>query len=421
MSEMMRRALNKQLEKMGLTLGICCGAGSSCQVYKVYKAKTGLLYGAAKVSLFSDDENISSATDVVEDNRHAMLKETEMMRLLSREPNVVTMLQDLQTFRVQGREYGFFIMEPLASMTESEEILRSWIRTYGVKTVLAYIGFGIASALNAAYSKNKSFSHRDIKTSNLFVKLTPDLSLSRYSFKLADFGISNASVEAATHDVNIRNRLDLFRCPDAIPSIHSDIYSLGCVLGYYGNFPFNDFPGSRTAADYGKVGQLIEKMLSRNKSDRPSLEECMKVFGDFISGYEDRMCADERVSSAAIQKLNAGKTDGFTLPQDSIKAKRYCGIRDWLRSDRKSASLNFSAAGDTISRFYLASIDVQDGNPKAVQQLLQLRKELDGRRCHLIFDNILALLFGLGYPLNKWEQATAIAVLSRADEAFTFY
>ena len=422
MNEKMRRALNAQLERDGLMLGVCCGAGSFCQVYKIYEKKTGALYGVAKVAPFSDDENIPSATAVVADNRHAMIKETEMLRSLSREPNVVTMRQDLRTFRVQGKEYGFFIMEPLASMTESEEILRMWISTYGVKTVMAYMGFAIASALNAAYSKNNSFSHRDIKTSNLFVRLTPDLCMTRKSFKLGDYGISNSSVAAATHEVNIRNRQDPFRCPDAIQSIHSDVYSLACVMAYYGNIGFNDVPGSRSTADYGKVGEIIEKMLSRNKSDRPSLAECLKVFGEFISEYETRMHNDERVSSAAIQKLNAGKTDVFALPQDSVKAKRYCGVRDWLRGDRKSARMNLSAEGDTISRFYLASIDAQEGNRKAAQErLLQLRKELDGQRCHPVFDNILALLLSIGYPLNKWEHATALAVLSRADGSFTFY
>ena len=420
MGERMLRALGAQLEKDGLLLGVRCGAGSFCNVYKVYEKETGLLYGVAKVAPFSDDDSVSSATAVVADNKHAMLKETDILRHNAREPYIVSLKQDVRVFRAQGRQYGYFIMEPLASLTESEEIINGWIRTYGAKIVLAYLGYAVCSALAAVHAKNRAFSHRDVKTSNIFVRLTPNLCLSKTSFKLGDFGICSNSEKAATYSVNIRNRQDPFRSPDLIPSIESDVYSLACVMAYYGGMPFNGFSGSRSASDYGRIGRCIEQMLSADKQERPTLKTCMEVFGEVISKYEKKINEDEKVCSSAIQRLNAGKTDVFVLPQNAVQGQRLCGIRDWLRGDTKAARMNFSTAGDTISRFYIVSMDAQEGNFKAaLDGALQLRQELDEKRNHPVFDNIVALLYSLGYPLNKLDQATASAVLSRADGTFT--
>lgn len=416
-------ALNKQLRKDGLKLGVSCGFGSFGDVYKVYKADTGELFGVVKAAEFSDDE-VENARDLVANADHAMRKETEIMKILARVPNAVSIKKDIQTFRKNGKIFGYFVMEPLISLQEADFIISAWIKTYGVLPVLAFLGYGISSALFAACNQNKVFSHRDIKPQNIFLLLTPTLCLSRNTFKLGDFGISNYSAVAATHGEDVRNRQDVFRYPvsDGIPTIKSDIYSLGCVIAYYANIPFNDMSGSKSFSDYGKIGMCVEKMLLHDKSARPSPEECMKVFSEEISKYEKKIRNDELVCETTIRKLNEGRTE-ISLPQDKEKAKRYSGIRDWLRGDLKSAKINLSSApNDAISQFYLASLDVKAGKKEsALKRLLDLRTSLENHRCHPIYDNVLALLFSLDYPLSRWEKATAAAVLQRDDNSFTFY
>lgn len=425
------KKLRNVMAKQNLTLGICCGEGSFGRVYKLYDS-TGALYGVVKAALFDDDAVAPIKENVVANQRHSLTKEFMVLSQLSRCTHNVRLKQSgltsmkaeprtLPTFWVEKNEAGYFIEEALISLTQADELMHNWIDAYGIAPVIGYLGYSISSALSAAQKKWPGFSHRDIKPSNIFLRLTVATCMNENVFVLGDYGICNTSPDALTASANIRNREDEFRYPDAIPTIESDVYSLGCVLAYYAGMPFNEWKGNKTASDLGDIGRFIEKMLSAEKKNRPTIQECLSMFAGVMDLYKGKISQDEKTCSAAIEAFNVGNPNYSGTPLDRVKAHRYNGISRYLCGDIVAAKAEFEAAADTISRFYLASMEASEGKTNAVvDSLLSLKNALEESKSSAVYDFIIVQLYILGYPLNTNEQATAKTVLMRNNEVFSF-
>ena len=326
----------------------------------------------------------------------------------------------LPTFSDGGQEAGYFIEEGLISLAQAGEVITAWIDAYGIAPVIGYLGYAIISALQTAQKKWSGFSHRDIKPSNIFLRLTISMCMNEDSFVLGDYGICNTSPDCLTASANIRNTDD-FRYPDMFPSVESDIYSLGCVLAHFSDMSYNSRRGNKKASDLGDIGLFIAKMLSPEKKDRPTLDECAAMFARVKALYNDKISQDEQICASTISAFNAGNPKAAGRPLDKVKAHRYNGIEKYLAGDLIAARAEFNAAGDAISEFYLASMAASDGNTvAAVEKLLELKNSLNDAKCHPIYDHVLALLYGLGQHLRTDERATARAVLMRSDKMFSF-
>ena len=433
MNRSFEKKLRNVMAKQNLTLGICCGEGSFGRVYKLYDSD-GALYGVVKAALF-DDERVAVAPikeNVVVNHRHSLTKEYMVLSQLSRCTHTVglkksssiqigTETGSLPTFRVDGYEAGYFIEEALISLSQAEELMSNWIDAYGIAPVIGYLGYSISSALNVAQKKWPGFSHRDIKPSNIFLRLTTSMCMNESTFVLGDYGICNTSLDALTAAANIRNREDEFRYPDVIPSIESDVYSLGCVLAYYAGMSFNEWKGSKTASDLGDIGRFIKKMLSVEKEGRPTIQECISMFAGVMDLYKGKIKQDERICVAAIDSFNAGNPNYVVTPLDRVKVYRYNGISHYLRGDIVAAKADFEAAGDTFSKFYLASLEVYEGKTNTfIESLLRLKDMLNESKNNPVYDYILAQLYCIGCQLNINEQATARTVLLRGNESYSY-
>jgi NIMA (never in mitosis gene a)-related kinase len=150
-------------------------------------------------------------------------------------------------------------------------------------------------SLALKHMHDKNVLHRDIKTQNVFLtKRQESGSTSLSTVKIADFGISkvlDSHTALARTQVGTPYYLSPEICQKQSYSSPSDIWALGCVLyelcALHVPFEANDLqklmdkivrtPASRIPPTYTRdLGDLVNEMLSRNASQRPTAEKVLQ-------------------------------------------------------------------------------------------------------------------------------------------------
>ena len=204
-------------------------------------------------------------------------------------PNIVKLLDFGHT-----NDYYFLAMEYLEGKT-----LQQIIDETGAvdENETAFIAHEIARALQTL--ENHKVVHRDIKPINIMIVKNGDV-------KLIDFGLARSILDDTITMDGIFKGTPQFAAPEIIRmesevDISADIFSLGATLFYLasnekpfsGENPYKVFQNRlkeipRPLRDVVpsisfQFSQLIDKMLSTNKKNRPSLDEVVSVTNKIIT------------------------------------------------------------------------------------------------------------------------------------------
>jgi eukaryotic-like serine/threonine-protein kinase len=222
-------------------------------------------------------------------------------------PNIV----DVFAFGKTDDGRSYLVMEWLQGENLRERMGRSDIELRDACRIVRTL----ARALEATH--DKGVIHRDLKPDNVFLV---DVHKDRPNVKLLDFGIAKLSMNPQRDIQTATGQLvgtPHYMAPEQArgrpADARSDIYSLGCVAFEMltGELPFmatSDLdvlakvaavepapPPSKFATVPAELDRLVERMLSKNPDDRPSLIEVAAVFERF-----ETLPVRERASTSQV-------------------------------------------------------------------------------------------------------------------------
>lgn len=244
----------------------------------VYRAKKGnLIYAIKVIEMKKQNDN-----DICRN-------ETEMLKALESQ----FAINYIEDFTVGNK---FYIVTEFY-----EQNLKSYLRKH--KSNLSInekkeIVLALCEAVEFIHSKG--IIHRDIKPENIFIK-GPD------KIKIGDFGLAKIAGlkcgKAGTF---------LFMAPEVLLrqpySFPADIWSLGVTIYYilYDNYPFNSpFPKEileehkqkiEFLKGQGKLGEIIQKILTFEAEKRPKIDDLCKIFKDFFYSPDETKGSSENLN-----------------------------------------------------------------------------------------------------------------------------
>ncbi|KAM5574033.1 hypothetical protein ABKV19_013509 [Rosa sericea] len=193
------------------------GEGTYGKVYRAREKATGKIVALKKTRLHEDEEGVPPTT----------LREVSILRMLSRDPHVVRLMDVKQGTNKEGKTVLYLVFEYME--TDVKKYIRSFRQTGEmipapvVKSLMYQLCKGVA------FCHGHGILHRDLKPHNLLMDRKSMI------LKIADLGLARAftlPIKKYTHEI-----LTLwYRAPEVLlGSTHYstavDIWSVGCIFG----------------------------------------------------------------------------------------------------------------------------------------------------------------------------------------------
>ncbi|ESR48708.1 hypothetical protein CICLE_v10002132mg, partial [Citrus x clementina] len=192
------------------------GEGTYGKVYRAREKATGKIVALKKTRLHEDDEGVPPTT----------LREVSILRMLSRDPHVVRLMDVKQGQNKEGRTVLYLVFEYMD--TDLKKYIRSFRQTgenipvNTVKSLMYQLCKGVA------FCHGHGILHRDLKPHNLL------MDRKTMTLKIADLGLARAftlPIKKYTHEI-----LTLwYRAPEVLlGSTHYstavDMWSVACIF-----------------------------------------------------------------------------------------------------------------------------------------------------------------------------------------------
>ncbi|WKA09193.1 hypothetical protein VitviT2T_026864 [Vitis vinifera] len=192
------------------------GEGTYGKVYRARERATGKIVALKKTRLHEDDEGVPPTT----------LREVSLLRMLSRDPHVVRLMDVKQSLNKEGKTVLYLVFEYMD--TDLKKYIRSFrqtgenIPTKTIKSLMYQLCKGVA------FCHGHGVLHRDLKPHNLLMDRKTMM------LKIADLGLARAftlPIKKYTHEI-----LTLwYRAPEVLlGSTHYstavDMWSVGCIF-----------------------------------------------------------------------------------------------------------------------------------------------------------------------------------------------
>ncbi|CAL0328711.1 unnamed protein product [Lupinus luteus] len=192
------------------------GEGTYGKVYRARDKVTGKIVALKKTRLHEDDEGVPPTT----------LREVSILRMLSRDPHVVRLMDVKQGQNKEGKTVLYLVFEYMD--TDLKKFIRSFRATgqnippATVKSLMFQLCKGVA------FCHGHGILHRDLKPHNLLMDRTTMM------LKIADLGLARAftvPIKKYTHEI-----LTLwYRAPEVLLgathySMAVDVWSVGCIF-----------------------------------------------------------------------------------------------------------------------------------------------------------------------------------------------
>ncbi|KAL6999310.1 Cyclin-dependent kinase B2-2 [Sarracenia purpurea var. burkii] len=195
------------------------GEGTYGKVYRARERATGKIVALKKTRLHEDDEGVPPTT----------LREISLLRMLSRDPHVVRLMDVKQGQNKEGNTVLYLVFEYMD--TDMKKFIRSFrqtgenIPTKIVKSLMYQLCKGVA------FCHGHGVLHRDLKPHNLLMDRKTMM------LKIADLGLARAftlPIKKFTHEI-----LTLwYRAPEVLLgathySTAVDMWSVACIFGMF--------------------------------------------------------------------------------------------------------------------------------------------------------------------------------------------
>ncbi|XP_065847559.1 cyclin-dependent kinase B2-2-like [Euphorbia lathyris] len=192
------------------------GEGTYGKVYRARERATGMVVALKKTRLHEDDEGVPPTT----------LREISILRMLSRDPHIVRLMDVKQGQNKEGKTVLYLVFEYMD--TDLKKFIRSFKQTGEfipvniVKTLMFQLCKGVA------FCHGHGILHRDLKPHNLLMDRKTMM------LKIADLGLARAftlPIKKYTHEI-----LTLwYRAPEVLLgathySTAVDMWSVGCIF-----------------------------------------------------------------------------------------------------------------------------------------------------------------------------------------------
>lgn len=240
------------------------------------------------------------------------LNEARAVNLI-KHPSIV----DIYEFGKTAEGAAFMVMEFLEGQTLASRLAeRSTSAPIPIPNVVR-TGKQLAAALAIAH--RHGVIHRDLKPDNIFI--VPDSEVpGGERAKILDFGLAKLAPAADLGPARVRTRSDVgmgtpdYMAPEQCFNANqvdgrADVYSLGCVLFelLIGRLPFmgeaQEVMRQRIIKEAPNVAELapeaspalaaiIQKMLIRDRAERPLMDEVLKVFEDLSARIDPLALSD---------------------------------------------------------------------------------------------------------------------------------
>ena len=213
---------------------------------------------------------------------------------------------------------GFMVMEFLEGQTLASRLA---VRTRSAPNHIPNVvrtGKQLAAAIAIAH--RHGVIHRDLKPDNIFI--VPDSEVpGGERAKILDFGLAKLAAAADQGPARVRTKSDVgmgtpdYMAPEQCFNANqvdgrADVYSLGCVLFelLIGRLPFvgeaQEVMRQRIVKEAPNVAELapeadpalaaiIQQMLIRDREDRPSMDEVLKVFEELSARIDALLRASD--------------------------------------------------------------------------------------------------------------------------------
>nr|Q38775.1 RecName: Full=Cell division control protein 2 homolog D [Antirrhinum majus]CAA66236.1 cyclin-dependent kinase [Antirrhinum majus] len=192
------------------------GEGTYGKVYRAMEKSTGKIVALKKTRLHEDEEGVPPTT----------LREVSLLRMLSRDPHVVRLLDVKQGQNKEGKTVLYLVFEYMD--TDLKKYIRSFKQTgesiapMNVKSLMYQLCKGVA------FCHGHGVLHRDLKPHNLLMDRKTMM------LKIADLGLARAytlPIKKYTHEI-----LTLwYRAPEVLlgathysPAV--DMWSVACIF-----------------------------------------------------------------------------------------------------------------------------------------------------------------------------------------------
>ncbi|XP_027127464.1 cell division control protein 2 homolog D-like [Coffea arabica] len=191
------------------------GEGTYGKVYRAREKATGKIVALKKTRLHEDEEGVPPTT----------LREVSLLRMLSRDPHVVRLMDVKQGQNKEGKTVLYLVFEYMD--TDLKKFIRSYRQTGDippniVKSLMYQLCKGVA------FCHGHGVLHRDLKPHNLLMDRKTMM------LKIADLGLARAytvPIKKYTHEI-----LTLwYRAPEVLMggthySTGVDMWSVGCIF-----------------------------------------------------------------------------------------------------------------------------------------------------------------------------------------------
>ncbi|CAN1799042.1 Cyclin-dependent kinase B2-1 [Linum perenne] len=193
------------------------GEGTYGKVYRARERTTGKIVALKKTRLHEDDEGVPATT----------LREVSILRMLSRDPHVVRLMDVKQGQNKEGKTVLYLVFEYMD--TDVKKYIRSFRQTRETIPVNIVKSLMYQLCKGVAFCHGHGIVHRDLKPHNLLMDRKTMM------LKIADLGLARAftlPIKKYTHEI-----LTLwYRAPEVLLgdthySIAVDIWSVGCIFG----------------------------------------------------------------------------------------------------------------------------------------------------------------------------------------------
>ncbi|KAE9620936.1 putative protein-serine/threonine kinase CMGC-CDK-Pl family [Lupinus albus] len=192
------------------------GEGTYGKVYRARDKATGKIVALKKTRLHEDDEGVPPTT----------LREVSILRMLSRDPHIVRLMDVKQGQNKEGKTVLYLVFEYMD--TDLKKFIRSF-RSTGqnippatVKSLMFQLCKGVA------FCHGHGILHGDLKPHNLLMDRTTMM------LKIADLGLARAftvPIKKYTHEILTLS----YRAPEVLLgathySMAVDVWSVGCIF-----------------------------------------------------------------------------------------------------------------------------------------------------------------------------------------------